>query len=116
MEMPRSAGASQVTSRPPMVISPSVISSRPAIMRSSVDLPQPDGPTKTQNSPSETSRSTLRMTATSPKDFCTLLSLRLAMETPDTINMHRQAHEIDEEGQGACGAHLTAPAVRPFTM
>ena len=30
---------------------PEVTSSRPAISRSSVDLPQPDGPTKTQNSP-----------------------------------------------------------------
>ena len=30
---------------------PAVVSSSPAIMRSSVDLPQPDGPTKTANSP-----------------------------------------------------------------
>ena len=35
-----------------MQTSPAVISSSPAIMRSSVDLPQPDGPTKTTNSPS----------------------------------------------------------------
>ena len=34
-----------------------VISSSPAIMRSSVDLPQPDGPTKTMNSPDLMSRS-----------------------------------------------------------
>ena len=33
-------------------------SSRPAIMRSSVDFPQPDGPTSTSSSPSATSRST----------------------------------------------------------
>ena len=39
-------------SAPSMAIVPSVTSSRPAIIRSSVDLPQPDGPTKTQNSPS----------------------------------------------------------------
>ena len=37
--------------------SPPVISSRPAIIRSAVVLPQPDGPTKTTNSPSSTSRS-----------------------------------------------------------
>jgi hypothetical protein len=36
---------------PPMSISPDVMSSRPAIIRSSVDLPQPDGPTNTTNSP-----------------------------------------------------------------
>ena len=35
-----------------MVIVPSVTSSKPAIMRSMVDFPQPDGPTSTMNSPS----------------------------------------------------------------
>jgi hypothetical protein len=34
---------------------PEVTSSSPAIRRSSVDLPQPDGPTKTTNSPSSIS-------------------------------------------------------------
>ena len=51
MAMPRSAGGSVVDvacrrSR----ARPSVISSSPAIIRSSVDLPQPEGPTKTTNS------------------------------------------------------------------
>ena len=45
-------GRHALTTLPPIAISPSVISSSPAIMRSSVDLPQPDGPTSTQNSPS----------------------------------------------------------------
>ena len=35
---------------PNMYSSPAVISSKPAIIRSVVDLPQPDGPTKTINS------------------------------------------------------------------
>ena len=38
-------------------ISPAVIVSSPAIMLSSVDLPQPDGPTRTRNSPFSSSRS-----------------------------------------------------------
>ena len=42
-----------------------VTSSSPAIIRNSVDLPHPDGPTMTNNSPSPTSRSTSR-TAQSP--------------------------------------------------
>jgi len=42
----------------PMLIWPALISSRPAIIRSSVDLPQPDGPTSTTNSPSPMSMST----------------------------------------------------------
>ena len=45
-----------VDDRSPILMSPSLISSRPAIMRNAVVLPQPDGPTKTTNSPSCTSR------------------------------------------------------------
>ena len=56
MAMPRSAGSTSFTTLPPMAISPPLMSSSPAIILSSVDLPQPDGPTKTTNSPSATSR------------------------------------------------------------
>ena len=52
MAISRSGGARSVTSRSPMVIVPSVTSSKPAIIRSMVDFPQPDGPTSTMNSPS----------------------------------------------------------------
>ena len=38
-------------------------------MRSSVDLPQPDGPTSTQNSPSAISMSTPRITGVDPNRF-----------------------------------------------
>ena len=47
---------------PPMEIVPSLISSRPASIRSKVDLPQPDGPTRTTNSPSLISTLTPCMT------------------------------------------------------
>ena len=47
-------------------ISPPVMLSRPAIMRSSVDFPQPDGPTSTTNSPSFTESETSCMTSTAP--------------------------------------------------
>jgi len=50
--MSRSLGGTLLTTRPPIAISPRLISSRPAIIRSNVDLPQPDGPTSTTNSPS----------------------------------------------------------------
>ena len=40
----------------PIDNSPSVISSKPAIMRNVVDLPQPEGPTKTINSRSVISK------------------------------------------------------------
>ena len=51
MAMSRSFGATELTSVPSMRISPSLTLSRPAIMASSVDLPQPDGPTRAMNSP-----------------------------------------------------------------
>ena len=50
--MSRSAGSSSFTRLSPIRISPSVTVSSPAIMRSRVDLPQPDGPTSTTKSPS----------------------------------------------------------------
>src|ERR1700754_4647738 len=50
--MSRSFGVSWFTTFPAMRSSPSLMSSRPAIMFSAVDLPQPDGPTNTMNSPS----------------------------------------------------------------
>src|SRR3569832_756469 len=52
-------------------MSPAVVSSRPAIMRSRVDLPQPEGPTKTTNSFGSTSRSMPLMTLVSPNAFST---------------------------------------------
>ena len=69
MAMRRSAGASSLTSRPPMESSPAPIVSSPAMMRSNVVLPQPEGPTKTQNSPSFTSRLMSWRISTVPKDL-----------------------------------------------
>jgi hypothetical protein len=56
MPMPRSLGSSQVTFLPLIQIWPSVMSSRPAMQLRSVDLPQPDGPRRTMNSPGAMSR------------------------------------------------------------
>src|SRR3954453_18169592 len=63
--MSRCLGARSVTSRPPISIAPSETSSRPAIMRSSVDFPHPDGPTRTTNSPSSISSETSSTATTS---------------------------------------------------
>ena len=64
MAMSRSVGSSSLTTRSSIAISPPVMRSSPAIMRSSVDLPQPEGPTSTTNSPSAISRSMPWMTST----------------------------------------------------
>src|SRR6266545_1167325 len=50
--MSRSLGGRSLTTRSPMLMVPEVMSSSPAIIRSAVDLPHPDGPTKTMKSPS----------------------------------------------------------------
>src|SRR5262245_63963952 len=50
MAMSRSLGGTRFMSLPPMEMVPDEISSRPAIIRSVVDFPQPDGPTRTMNS------------------------------------------------------------------
>ncbi len=57
MAMSRSLGGRSLTTRPPMVTVPLVIGSSPAIIRSAVVLPHPEGPTNTMNSPSAMSRS-----------------------------------------------------------
>src|SRR3954449_6407085 len=55
--MSRSFGATSLTTRSPIEIAPADASSSPATIRSAVDLPEPDGPTRTVNSPSPISRS-----------------------------------------------------------
>ncbi len=57
-----------LTRVPPMIMSPDVMSSSPTIIRSSVDFPQPDGPTRIMNSPSATSRLT-SLTAGNPSPY-----------------------------------------------
>src|SRR5262245_20793151 len=83
MAMSRSLGATSLTTFEPIEIVPEEISSRPAIMRNSVDFPQPDGPTSTQNSPSSTATSTPCSTSVEPKLLRTLLKVTDAMRVLD---------------------------------
>ena len=64
--MSRSDGSMSLTTRSPMRTSPDEMVSMPAIMRSNVDLPQPDGPTSTQKWPSGTSKVTPFTASTPP--------------------------------------------------
>src|SRR6516164_8601323 len=50
--MSRSRGETPLTTSPPMAMAPAVGSSSPATIRRAVVFPQPDGPTRTMNSPS----------------------------------------------------------------
>src|SRR5216684_3839611 len=64
MATSRSFGGRLLTTRSPMRISPEVMFSSPATIRSRVDFPQPEGPTRTTNSPSPIATSTPRMMVT----------------------------------------------------
>src|SRR5205809_593078 len=69
--MSRSFGCTLLTTRSPIEIVPEVMFSSPASMRSSVDLPQPDGPTSTTNSPSSIGIVTPCRTSNPPNDLRT---------------------------------------------
>ena len=78
MASPRLAGGTSFDRTPSMKRSPSLISSSPAMSLNSVDLPQPEGPTKTTNSRSSIPSDTPLMMSTSPKDLRMLVSLMVA--------------------------------------
>src|SRR3982751_5411098 len=78
----RLAEGTWVMSRPSSWIEPCVVASSPAISRSSVDLPQPDGPTKTMNSPFSICRSMPLMVRTGPNSLTMPLSSRNDMGFP----------------------------------
>src|SRR5262249_35753040 len=69
--MSRSLGWTLFTTRSPIEIVPEVMFSSPASIRSKVDLPQPEGPTSTTNSPSSIGTVTPCRTSKAPKDFRT---------------------------------------------
>src|SRR6476660_48318 len=77
--MSRSLESTSFTTRPSIAISPPEISSRPASIRSKVDLPHPEGPTITTNSPSAMSRLMPWMILNLPKFFSTRLNETAAM-------------------------------------
>src|SRR5690349_7815216 len=100
--MSRSLGATLFTMRSPIQTSPSLISSRPASIRSVVDLPQPDAPTKTKNSLSAPSMLGSLTATTSPAYFLyTFLKETLATETSNDyflIVHSRQLRQLAQFG------------------
>ena len=74
-------GIGPLTTRPSTLIRPAVAGRSPAMMRSSVDLPQPDGPTTATSSPPSTLNVMSRSASTGPE------SARYVIPTPSrTIN------------------------------
>src|SRR6185503_18847187 len=66
MAMSRFSGGRSFMRLPAMITSPAVARSRPAIMRSVVVLPQPDGPRRQTTSPALTERSASLTATNSP--------------------------------------------------
>src|SRR5262249_22244921 len=64
-------GWTLLTTRSPIEIVPEVMFSSPASIRNRVDLPQPDGPTRTTNSPSSIGTVTPCKTSKLPNDLRT---------------------------------------------
>ena len=84
--MSRSFGGTSFTIVPPMEIVPLVISSRPAIIRSVVDFPHPEGPTSTTNSLSAMSMFT-SFTATTPPSYSFRMFSSLTLATVTSTNL-----------------------------
>src|SRR6478672_10318477 len=110
MDRLRSRGARSLTRFSSIIMSPEVMSSRPTTIRSSVDFPQPDGPTRMTNSPSLMSRLT-SFTAGNPSPYflTMLMSWISAMSAPSALDRTvgeagddlplEQQHE-DDDGDG----------------
>src|SRR4051812_47055465 len=110
--MSRSLGAIWLTTVSPIRTSPPVMSSSPAIIRSAVDLPDPDGPTRIMNSPSLMSKSMSR-TASKPSGYRLVILSRTisAIPSPSWLSLHgarrqpgddaalEEQHE-DDDGDG----------------
>ncbi len=80
----RSAGtkierSASLTTASPMLMRPVVFCSRPAIMRSVVVLPQPEGPSSVRNSPASTFRLTRSTASAGPKVRLTFSSRTAVM-------------------------------------
>src|ERR1035437_5156395 len=93
MAMSRSLGSMSLTSVSPMNISPELIDSRPAIMRSTVDLPQPEEPTSTANSRSWISIERSSTAVTALNRFTRFFRITLA--TLDVSFLVRRCFAVD---------------------
>jgi hypothetical protein len=74
----RERGSTEVTSMPPIRTVPFDGVSSPATMRSKVDLPQPEGPRSTRNSPALATKSISAKATVEPKRFSMWSSSTLA--------------------------------------
>src|SRR5438105_1578724 len=94
-----------VTSSPSSRTLPDDGSSSPAIMRSVVVLPQPEGPSSTKHSPSAMVNEDARTAVKSPKRFCRFSSRISATTLVREMTGHEEAQRADQD-------HRERPAVQ----
>src|SRR5215471_10509198 len=107
MAMSRFDGCRWFTTLPAMRISPEEICSRPAIVLRRVDLPQPDGPTRTRKPPFSSVMSIPFRTSMVPKRLLSAAISSVAMSSSLDGAGHQAADEIspgnDIDQQGRRG-------------
>src|SRR2546423_7679093 len=122
MAMSRWRGAARVPSGPPIEIEPELTSSRPAIIRRSVDFPHPDGPTSTMNSPSPTVSET---SSIARKPFAKSFVTCSSRISPTTSSFHGAGgqperdlalHEAEEDEHGDRGQPLAGHQPAPVHL
>src|SRR6478752_7165840 len=108
MAISRFDGCRSAMLRPSTRMSPSVIDSKPAIVLSKVDLPQPDGPTSTRKPPFSNSTLMPLRISNEPKRFLRPEISRKAIGLSFNRARHQATHEVaagenvDEEGRKRC--------------
>src|SRR5579862_6869819 len=100
----RRYGGTPTASRPPITISPSSGCSKPAIIRSDVVLPQPDGPRSDRNSPLRTFRLTPFTAVSEPNR---LVTARNSTSYASSSAELTQGHPLNDHLGGKCRAWVT---------
>src|SRR6266487_1546206 len=109
--MSRSRGSRWVMSRSPRRIVPSSTVSRPAIIRSKVVLPQPDGPTSTMSSPSSIVRLISSTALTPPANvlLTPLKTISLTRTPQRSVAEIRERRRQVQIARGAAHGDLVRP-------
>ena len=109
-----------MTSRSPISTRPEFTSSSPASIRSEVDFPQPDGPTRTRNSPSAISSRARRLPARSRpgrsgsrdrtlRSPCQPLLLHVAVHPARVVDEPCGSRQLDQRFHPHVGARGAEP-------
>src|SRR5688572_18955872 len=103
MPMSRFQTGVAVTSSPLMCTLPRSGMTKPAIMRSSVVLPDPDGPSRLVNRPASKSMLTRSRTVTGPYVLVTPATSTALMRAPETGQPGKSEDENHGGAQQQCG-------------